>query len=74
MIQSASTGEGLYVTALIIGKEGPLVQVIHLPADLPGQVTRSRRQDLFHCSDLDAIAELERRSSAVSGVGGLAPQ
>jgi hypothetical protein len=42
--------------------------------DLPGQINRSRLHYLFDCSDLDAIEDLERKSSAVSGLGGLAPQ
>jgi hypothetical protein len=43
--------------------------------DRPAQAIRSRRMDLFgDCSCLDAIEELERRSRAVSRLGGLTPQ
>jgi hypothetical protein len=41
----------------------------------PNRVARSRLHDpLGDCSDLDAIEELERRSSAGTGMGGHAPQ
>jgi hypothetical protein len=43
-----------------------------------GQIAQSwrpKKRDPFgNCSDLDAIEELERRSSEASRLGGLAPQ
>jgi hypothetical protein len=60
---------------------GSLLQVIRptLPQrslmNTSNQAMRSRHQDLFRGrSDLDAIEELERKSSLGTGLGGFAPQ